>query len=120
MRSSVGSAAAGDVPEIERDAAEERLMIGDVLGAESVEASCRGRGQGARASRACGIGRDILVVLEIGGAGEDQGDAVGVLSTRLPSLRLEPDGAVRPPAAGDGIGRRCAPWCGAASGWRCT
>ena len=69
--------------EIERDAAEERLVIADVFGAERLVGLLADGGQAWRHCAARGR-RRRPVVLEVGGAGEDEGGgrAFGARSIR--------------------------------------
>ena len=90
--------------EVEGDAAEEGLVIADVFGAEGVVGFLAQRGEGGGVAL-LGIGGDVAVVLEIGGAGEDQGGGVGAVDDRRWSFTL-----TLPP--------RRAPAGGLRSGWR--
>ena len=71
--------------EIERDAAEERLVVADVFGAEGLVGLLADGGQGGGVALR-GVGGDVAVVLEVGGGGEDEGGGV-VPSVRAVSKR---------------------------------
>ena len=88
------------------------LMVGDVLRAQRVVSSCRGRRPDCW-TRAVRVGRDIVVVLEIGSAGQDQGGCRSRSVRAFAKPRLVADGRVRPPAR-TWVGVTCT-WCGLVS-----
>ena len=87
MRSSVGSDDAGDVAQVQRHAAEQALVIADVLRAQRVVGfTAQARQHGIVALLR--IGGNVLVVLEIRRAGEDQCCRVGAGNRDLVAARF--------------------------------
>ncbi len=95
-----GQFGGGRGAEVERHAAEQRLVIANVLGAQRVVTLVTERGEGGVVAR-LGVGRDVAVVLEVGGAGQDEGGGVGAVASSVASSAcrasrgaLEADGGI--------------------------
>ena len=84
-----GKRGGGRRAQVQRHAVEQALEVGYMLGAQGVEAGAAHRGQHGIVTR-LGVGGDVLVVLEIGGARQNQGGGVGVRNGDLPAARSTP------------------------------